>query len=780
MIGKLVSHYEIIEKLGEGGMGVVYRARDTKLKRTVALKFLPPELTRDPEVKERFIREAQAASALQHHNICTIHDIDETPDDQLFIVMDCYDGETLKEKMVGAQHAAPVTEGSAIPLEQAISITIQIAEGLAKAHEKGIIHRDIKPANIFITNDGIVKILDFGLAKLAGQAQLTKDSSTLGTVAYMSPEQLSGKEIDQRTDIWSLGVVLYEMLAGELPFKGDYEQAIVYAILNEEPKSMESIPSELQNVLRKALFKNPEERHASTAELLNDLTAIRENYGINERLHLSPKSTRKKTMIISAVAVLILIAAIAGIFLFPTAEPEASIKSLAVLPFTNLKNEPETDYLGPALAADIIKDLAYLNNLNVLPFSAVRDIDDWTTLKVEHILTGNYLKEANNIRLSLELIRSANHQMIWNGSIEDEYENTFKLQDKVSDKVIKELRIQFAPEEQSRMHRDISNDPLAYEYYLKSFAYPYTVEGSSMAIEMLKKSIQIDSTYAPAYYELGYHTGRISQIRFGHSEEYIKAEKYLMKAISLNKDYIDARTELGGFYTETGNADKALKITKEALKINPNNAWTHFRLSYIFRYTGMNEESVCAAEKALTLMPDNPRFRSVRNNFLYAGDFQRALEVSDLDKTNPNMVADKGLLFLMMGDTTKAIEILQRSIKMESDSSSYTFNLVKAYLFHLSGRHQEAIKCVHRIEDNKPYDGEILFDIASLYGFMGDYENCVRVLNQAVNGGFYNYPFFLIDPFLDPVRDDPEFNEVLALAKEKHEAFKQIYYAEEE
>ena len=226
MIGKRVLHYHIIEKLGEGGMGVVYKAEDTKLKRTVALKFLSPELTRDTDGKERFILEAQAASSLDHPNICTIHEIGETEDGHMFIVMACYEGQNLKEK-IGS---------GALVIKEVIDIIIQIAHGLERAHEEGIVHRDIKPANIIITDRGEVKILDFGLAKLAGQAQLTKDSSRLGTVAYMSPEQLSGKEVDQRTDIWSLGVVLYEMLTGELPFKGEYEQAVIYSILNDHPK----------------------------------------------------------------------------------------------------------------------------------------------------------------------------------------------------------------------------------------------------------------------------------------------------------------------------------------------------------------------------------------------------------------------------------------------------------------------------------------------------------------------------------------------------------------
>ncbi len=265
MIGKTISHYKIIEKLGQGGMGIVYKAEDLKLERAVALKFLPPELTRDPEAKERFIQEARAASALDHPNICNIHEIDETEDGQLFIAMACYEGQTLKQQLADGP----------LSVDQAVNIAIQIGQGLSRAHEKGIVHRDIKTANIFITDRNEVKILDFGLAKLAGQAKLTKDSSTLGTVAYMSPEQCSGDKVDQRTDIWSLGVVLYEMISGQLPFRGDYEQAIIYSIINEEPEPLKDtkllVPLELEHIVNRALKKDPEARYSTSTDVLKDL-----------------------------------------------------------------------------------------------------------------------------------------------------------------------------------------------------------------------------------------------------------------------------------------------------------------------------------------------------------------------------------------------------------------------------------------------------------------------------------------------------------------------------
>ena len=269
MIGKTISHYKIIEKIGEGGMGVVLKAEDTKLKRTVAIKLLPPQLTRDKDAKQRFIQEAQAASVLEHNNICNIHEIDETEDGQTFIVMACYEGETLKERI----------KRGPLEVEEAIDITIQIAHGLAKAHREGIVHRDIKPANVFVTSDGVVKIVDFGMAKLTGQVRMTKAGTTVGTVAYMSPEQTRGNEVDQRTDIWSLGIVLYEMVTGQLPFEGDYEQAVIYSIMNEEPEPMTElrtdVPFEIERVVREAMVKNPDERYQHVEEMRNDLQDFR-------------------------------------------------------------------------------------------------------------------------------------------------------------------------------------------------------------------------------------------------------------------------------------------------------------------------------------------------------------------------------------------------------------------------------------------------------------------------------------------------------------------------
>jgi serine/threonine protein kinase len=772
MIGKTISHYRIIGELGRGGMGLVYKAEDTKLNRTVALKFLPPELTCDPEVKARFIREAQAASALQHNNICTIHDIDETPDGQLFIVMDCYEGETLKTKIIPRGMAGD--KEKRLKTKDSINIAIQIAEGLTKAHEKGIVHRDIKPANIFITNDDEVKILDFGLAKLAGKAQLTKDSSTLGTVAYMSPEQLSGKEIDHRSDIWSLGVILYEMLTGDLPFKGDYEQAISYAILNEDPKQLENFSVNLQEIVNKLLVKNPNERYDSLIELLNDLTSFRENYQ-KKSVQKSTRSSKNKAMIITVIIVSILVTTISIIFFFPTYQKETSIKSLAVLPFTNLNNDSDTDYLGPALAADIINDLVYIQNLNVLPFSVVRNLDDWPSLNVEFILTGNYLKEKDKIRLSLELIRSADQHMLWNEAIEENFENAFVLQDKVSDKVINELSVQFAPEEKNRMRKDVPKDPLAYKYYLESLSYDKTVEGLSMAIKMLNKSIQIDSAYAPAFTELGYRTILISELT-NDTQIWKKAEKYFRVALNINSESITAMTHLAMIYIDIiGNADEALQMLLKASEINPHNASTHFRYSYLYRHVGLLDKSEKEAKMAIILEPNNPKFQSIRQTYIYLEKYNDALEACNIIATDSWRFAKKGEICLRMGNKAEALKYFNRIDNKYSGrtETEYFVGGLKAYIL---GNKDKGIMITEEWERQNPASSEVLHWIACNYSLLGDKKSSVRVLKRSIDAGFFNYPFFLIDPFLDPVRNEPEFKEVLALAREKHEAFKQKYF----
>ncbi len=400
MIGKTVSHYRILEKLGEGGMGVVYKARDIKLDRLVALKFLPPQISADEDEKKRFIHEAKAASALDHPNICSVYEINETPEGQLFISMGYYEGKTLSEK---------IRDGP-LPLDEAFEIARQIAEGMKKAHGKGIVHRDLKPANVMLTDDGTVKIVDFGLAKLRGMSRLTKTGTTMGTVAYMSPEQTMGKEVDQRTDIWSLGVILYEMLAGKAPFRGDYEQAVTYAIINEEPeplsKSRPDIQSGLENIVSHALAKNPANRYQTMEEFLADLRAVAEG--------LKPLKARRQwargkfvgmrlAYVYAGLAVLAILFAlnVAGVRdLLLKKSRESIIRSIAVLPFANFSGDPSQEYFSDGMTDELITSLSKIGALKVIsrtstmPFKgtkkSMREIA--ATLGVDGVLEGSVLR----------------------------------------------------------------------------------------------------------------------------------------------------------------------------------------------------------------------------------------------------------------------------------------------------------------------------------------------------------------------------------------------------
>jgi serine/threonine protein kinase len=369
MIGQAILHYKILAKLGEGGMGVVYKAEDTKLKREVAIKFLSRHIAASAEERERFKIEAQAAAALNHPNIATIHAIEEI-DDDLFIVMEFIEGKELKQLII---------DNSQLTIDNCLAYATQIAEGLKAAHAKGITHRDIKSSNIMVTDSGQVKIMDFGLAKMGGGVQLTKKGTTFGTVAYMSPEQTWGEPVDQRTDIWSFGVVLYEMLTGRMPFRGDYEQAVIYAILNEEPKLIadlrRGVPMELARIVGKALAKNPDERYQHVSEMAVDLKNLPKGSETAKTKTPPLKATRlriKRPWLYAGVAILlILLVALISRNLLQRPEPKAKPASIAVLPFVNISADAEKEYFSDGMTEELINALAKVKGLNVVARTSV-------------------------------------------------------------------------------------------------------------------------------------------------------------------------------------------------------------------------------------------------------------------------------------------------------------------------------------------------------------------------------------------------------------------------
>ncbi|MGB6865343.1 MAG: protein kinase, partial [Candidatus Aminicenantaceae bacterium] len=466
---KNISHYKILEKIGEGGMGVVYKAEDMKLRRTVALKFLPAELTRDEEAKERFVQEAQAAAAIDHPNICIIYEINES-EGKTFISMAYIKGQSLKEKIASGP----------VELEEVLDIAIHTAEGLKEAHENGIVHRDIKPANIMLTKKGQVKIMDFGLAKLSWGVDLTKTATIMGTVAYMSPEQASGEKADQRTDIWSLGCVLYEMLAGQRPFKGTHDQAAIYSIMNEEPEPVSSlrkdIPVGFEMILHACLQKDPRNRYRDMEALLSDLRSI---------------DLEDKTQILTAVRAL--------------DEPP----SIAVLPFVNMSADPENEYFSDGLSEAIINSLTKIKGFKVVARTSafsfkgkdvdIRDIGK--QLDVNKVLEGSVQKAGNRLRITAQLINVSDGYHLWSERFDRNMDDVFAIQDEISLAIVDNLKLNLLKGEKTKLIKRYTNDSEAYSFYLKGryFYNKRTEEDMKRSVEYFERALEKDPKFALPY-----------------------------------------------------------------------------------------------------------------------------------------------------------------------------------------------------------------------------------------------------------------------------------------
>jgi len=739
VIGRDILHYHIVEKLGEGGMGVVYKARDSRLDRDVAIKFLSSRVSDDASGHARFEVEARAAAALNHPNIATVHAIEDVGG-ELFIVMEYIEGCELKE----------IITAGALGLDRALKIALGVAQGLHLAHQKGIIHRDIKPSNIMVADGDTPKITDFGLARIGSGMDLTKLGTTVGTVTYMSPEQVVGERADQRSDIWSFGVLLYEMLTGHPPFTGPNFRAVLNAILNLAPKPVSSfdgdIPAELGVLVMKMLQKEAAARPQSMVEVI-DVLKRGDVGGTPGRA--GPGRQEKRP-------------------------------GLAVLPFTSIKQDPDTGFLGFALADQIIGSLSYVNGLQVRPSSAIRryqgkEVDAPTAareLQVEYVLMGYFLREGNVVRLNVELVDARSNEMVWREAIQSNYDNVFALQDAAAEKVLGGLRVHFSSDERRNMRADVPADPLAYEYYLRAISYPITLDADQLAVNMLEKALDLDPDYAPAWAELGFRIAQIGSFGLLGEEQRLRAEQALQRALSLNENLLTALFHLSLLFVDEGRPEEAIVLVDRMLRITPDDALAHFVLSYIYRYTGLMEESVAEVERALALDPENPRFRSGGFTYFFCGNYRRAYELFDLDGASTFGIAWKGMCLFMMGEKERAIEHFDRAVAMEPEGFlGLRYGGIGACI---RGDVETGRRLIRRLDEatDPKADSEHWYLVASAYGLLSDRANCVRALRRAVERGFFNYPAMQIDRLLDTVRDDPEFLEVLALARQKHDAFR--------
>jgi TolB-like protein/Flp pilus assembly protein TadD/predicted Ser/Thr protein kinase len=648
MVDKIVSHYKILEKLGGGGMGVAYKAEDTRLKRTVALKFLPPELTRDPEAKERFIHEAQAASALQHHNICVVYDIDETDEGQMFISMEYIEGETLKKKI----------ERGPLKIDEAVDVAMQVAQGLTKAHEHGIIHRDIKPANIMVTTDGVSKIVDFGLAKLSGRTMLTKTGSTLGTAAYMSPEQARGEPADHRSDIWSLGVVLYEMLTGTRPFEADYENALFYSILNSQPQPptglRSGIPLELERIANKALSKLAAERYQHADEMIVDLARLRKEPETQARLQAPATRTPRRLSVsrrtaILAVGFALTILAVIVLWLGRerTEGPSASeaAKSIAVLPLNTAIRTDEDRMFADGIQGEILTQLTKIRSLEVRAQTSVmqyrdtkkRIADIGKELHTDYLVEGGIQKTADRIRIQVQLIETPTEIHIWAETYDQKYtaDNIFDIQSAIAQKIAAALRTTLTPVERTSIELKPTENLTAYEYYLRGnyyWTFGLTLEENEKAVEMYEKAVAADPQFALAHARLVQTICTMMQYETARSPgRRDAAKRALERAIALGPELSYTRLAKA-YYAENVEIDSARAIEeyRAAVREEPNNSDFRYSLGNFLLNQG---EMVEANEQLVKAFHLNPTWTSAQwtiGTYLFLRNLKEAEELCDI------------------------------------------------------------------------------------------------------------------------------------------------------
>ncbi len=776
----------ILEEIGRGGMGVVYKAEDIKLQRLVALKFLPHQWVSDPEARERFIQEARAASALDHPNVCNIYEIGETDDGRMYIAMACYEGESLRERI----------RRGPLKADEAIGLAMQVAQGLAKAHEKGIVHRDIKPANILITKDGAAKVVDFGLAKLAGQIKLTREGTTVGTVAYMSPEQARGEAVDQRTDIWSLGVVLYEMLAGALPFQGDQEQPLIHSILQQEPERLskfrKDLPPGLESLVFKALSKSSAARYRTAAEMLDDLKAIvdglRPASGASMFLRGRVMGV-KKVYAYPALAGTVILAVLSALFVFPSRG--RALDSIAVLPFENVNADPNMDYLCDGLAETLINKLSQLSGFKTVINRASAFTYKGKTadprkvgqeLGVKAVLLTRLVRQADQLTVSPTLVRAADGGQLWGERYERKLADILALGENISTAVVQALHLKVTEKDRKAISAREIDNAVAYEYYLKAKQEIERLREDALdrALQYLQSGLALVGDNALLYSAMAYAYFQYVNIGAQQEDHITKAEEYAKKALALDPNCAKALAILGAIASAMrGNQQEGVRYLKEALSHDPNEPAALFMLACLYlQYVGKIPAAVPLIERFARVDPLNLLVYNAQGaRYFYEGRYDLALEpvsrAYQIDPGNPSTADQYAVVLLYNKKIAEASVVVDRVAKEFPDNVYTKFALI-ARSAVMNDREAVFLEMTSDLLETCRRDAAYSQWLASYLALIGEKEKALDWLENAVNCGFLNYPLLAErDPWFANIRGEPRFKKLLERVKSEWERFEE-------
>jgi len=762
--------YEIIEELGRGGMGVVYKAQDTKLKRTVALKFLPAELTHIAEVKDRFMREAQAAAALDHPHICTVYEFDEA-EERTFISMAYIEGQSLKKKI----------ESGPFEIYEALRIAIQAAEGLQEAHKKGVVHRDIKSANIMVTEKDQAKIMDFGLARVTGTTLVTKEGMTMGTIAYMSPEQARGEKVDHRTDIWSFGVVLYEMFSGQLPFKGERDQAVIYSILNEQPRPITDlrleIPMSIEQVVAKALEKNQDERYQNIDELLDDLRSISEGIepeGIRTRLWKAKLLKRKRAIIYGGLAGFLIIMTVIVLSLF-TGRADA-IDSIAVLPLENLTGDPEQEFFVDSATDELIGQLAQIGALRVISRRSVMQYkgvekplpEIARELKVDAVVEGTVLRVGDSVRIRVQLIEALPEERnLWVQTYDRDMTDVLVMYKEMARAIADKTRVKLTPQEEAQLASTRQVNPEAYEAYIKGRFHYYKLnpQDIELALQYFELALEKDPNYALAYAGIAsVWVGLQQQGEVPSSEAGPKARVAAMKALELDDTLAAVHNVLAGIKAWTDwDWEAAETEFRRAIELNPNYPDGRPGYSHLLFIMRRPEEAMAQLEIALELDPFNVHFRDLYAMGLnIARRYDEAIAMlRETLRTAPNNLQVMSTLrtsYHHKGMYEEALEMWKRYYATRGDQEAeeaLASGQAEAGYSGALSRLAEMMIERSRTTFVTPWR------IGTLYTRAGKNDEALEWLEKAYEAHDPNMAYISVDPIFDGLRDDPRFQDLL-------------------